>query len=260
MLEAAQYEDNAFVTLTYDDEHLPVDLSVNPRDTQAWLKRLRARIAPLKLRFFLVGEYGDTSERPHYHVALFGYKSCHFGQSRYSKLRRECCAACELVRETWQQGNVYLGSLEADSAGYMAGYVTKKMTHKDDARLKGRHPEFGRMSLRPGIGYSALWEIADALLKYEIGEVDVPQGLRHGSKELPLGRYLRRKLRLMVGKDEKISQEAFDALCAEMLSMRESARSDNENPSIKARVIEAGNARVRQMEGKQRIYRARKVL
>lgn len=97
MLEAYQYEHNAFVTLTYAPEKLPENGSLVPEHVQSWLKRLRARVAPSKFRFFLVGEYGDESERPHYHAALFGFRSCVYGQSQYSKRRSTCCHWCELV-------------------------------------------------------------------------------------------------------------------------------------------------------------------
>ena len=71
-LEASLHEHNSFVTLTYADQFLPEDGSVNPRHTQLWLKRLRKVLDPRKVRFFLCGEYGDQTFRPHYHACLFG--------------------------------------------------------------------------------------------------------------------------------------------------------------------------------------------
>lgn len=255
MLEAAQYQDNCFATLTYEDGNLPEGGTLVPSHPQLWLKRLRARVAPSKFRFFLVGEYGDASGRPHYHAALFGFPTCVNGDTRI-RCTGKPCHWCELVRETWAFGNIMLGKLEDDSAGYMAGYVTKKMTAAGDPRLNGRHPEFGRMSLRPGIGHDALWEIADILLKYELGDqmADVPLALQHGMKKLPLGRYLRRRLRTYVGKDEKISQEAFSALEKEMLELRLAARSDAENPSLKAKIVAAGEGRYASMVARTKIY------
>lgn len=262
MLEAAQYDANAFITLTYSDEFLPPGGSLVPSDTRDFLKRLRARVAPSRFRYFLVGEYGDTSFRPHYHAALFGFRSCEYGQSQYSARRTKCCYWCELVREAWGKGNVLLGTLEESSAGYMAGYVTKKLTRPDDPILKGRHPEFGRMSLKPGLGFSAMWDIADALLRYELdaSQPDVPESLRHGMKALPLGRYLRRHLRKMVGKDEKASQAAIDKMVFEMLPMRLSARSDKVDPSLKSHLINAGSGRAAGLLARQKIYKQRRSL
>lgn len=262
MLEAAQYEDNSFVTLTYSDENLPEGGTLVPDHYRLWLKRLRERIAPLRIRFFLVGEYGDKTFRPHYHAALFNFASCRYGQSQYSPFRKNCCAQCDLVRDTWRFGNVLLGTLEDASAGYMAGYVTKKMTRKDDGRLNGRHPEFGRMSLRPGIGGDAMWEIADSLMKYEIDEAmkDVPTALRHGKKQLPLGRYLRNRVRSFVGREARAPQAVIDEMAEELRPMRMAARSSSEKPSVKTHVVEANEPRIAGLEARERIHKQRKSL
>lgn len=263
MLEAAQYEDNAFVTLTYDDEALP-GLSLVPSDMQLFLKRLRAAVEPIRFRFFGVGEYGDASERPHFHLMLFGFKTCLLGMTAYDKLGNAvCCEQCRLVQKHWGKGRIQLAICENDSAGYISGYVTKKMTHKDDPRLKGRHPEFARMSRRPGLAYDALWDLADALMRYELEEAnngDVNNTLRHGVKQLPMGRYMQRKLRLMVGKDEKIPQAAFDAIQAEMRELREAARNDKENPSVKSHYLMDKEGLFLSREGKERLWRSRKSL
>lgn len=87
MLEAAQYHDNSFVTLTYDEEKLPVDLSVTPRTLQLFMKRLR-KVYPNRIRYFGVGEYGDQTMRPHYHLALFNFASCARGQTVASPRRK----------------------------------------------------------------------------------------------------------------------------------------------------------------------------
>lgn len=168
MLEASQHEHSCFVTLSYNERAKPADGSVNPKEFQDWMKRLRRRIEPLQVRYFGVGEYGDKTERPHYHVALFGYQGCLFGQSRYNTTRLDCCPQCDLIRDSWGRGFVYLGDLNVNSAEYVAGYTTKKMTRADDLRLNGRHPEFARMSLRPGIGADAMHEVASTLLKKKI--------------------------------------------------------------------------------------------
>ena len=115
----------------------------------------------LRLRYYLVGEYGDTTERPHYHICLFGYPPCAYGQTRLFKNERPCCAWCSGLQDTWSQGNVFSAELNELSIQYCAGYVTKKMTSHEDIRLNGRHPEFARMSNRPGIGVPALQFICE---------------------------------------------------------------------------------------------------
>lgn len=226
MLEAAQYDSNAFVTLTYDDEHLPIGGSLVPRDTQVWLKRLRKSLSPVRVRYYLVGEYGEVSNRPHYHVALFGYPSCSRGVTRIVKGRVSCCVACKGISDSWGNGLVYLGSLEEKSAQYIAGYVVKKMTSVGDKRLGGRCPEFGRMSLRPGVARDAMHEVASELMRYDLDErlSDVPVSLRHGKKkELPLGRYLRQNLRVMIGKDKNAPEASLEERALELRQLREEA-------------------------------------
>lgn len=219
--------DNCFANLTYEDSNLPLVVSstgatlpdLRPKDLQDWLKRLRAAISPLRIRFYAVGEYGDESWRPHYHVALFGFPTCLRGRTRrlpQSKNRpiwRGCCVQCELVGNTWGKGDVDLGTVDIGSAQYLAQYVTKKMTHRDNSLLLGRHPEFARMSLRPGIGHDFMHEVASSFLQYETAfqaaSADVPSALRVGSRSQPIGRYLRRTLRKLVGRDVNAPKEAL---------------------------------------------------
>ena len=72
MLEESVWELSCFATLTYDEMREPYDRSVNPKELVNFMKRLRRRMEPLKVRFYGVGEYGEESGRPHYHVCLFG--------------------------------------------------------------------------------------------------------------------------------------------------------------------------------------------
>lgn len=186
MLEALVHDRSSFLTLTYNKDCVPHAGSLCPLDLQLWLKRFRKKAG--KFRYYAVGEYGDSSERPHYHLAVFG-------------LGRE---AGPDVQDTWGKGFTYTGDLTLASAQYVAGYVTKKMTDTNDERLCGRYPEFARMSLRPGIGYAAVSRIAEALQnKYGWDEInrtgDVPQMLKHAGRSLPLGRFMREKLRDALG-------------------------------------------------------------
>ena len=230
MLEAAQYKDNSFVTLTYDEEKLPSDLSVSPRTLQLFMKRLR-KVYPVKLRYFGCGEYGDQTMRPHYHLALFNFASCERGQTRFSRHGTPCCAPCSMVAQAWGFGNVMLGTLEPKSMAYVAGYVTKKMTSAGDPRLEGRLPEFARMSLRPGIGLGMMDDLASVLMEHKLDEkmIDVPTSLQHGTKQWPLGRYLRRKLRARIGRDENTPYEEVRKRQEEMQPLREVAW-NNEKP------------------------------
>lgn len=216
MLESLDHGDNSFVTLTYDPNVYDGDLC--PEHLRDWLKRLRKRISPKRVRYYSVGEYGDHTGRAHYHSALFGFPPC-YGTSR---IIGDCnCPSCSVVRQTWGFGHVLVGRLEMKSAAYLSGYVTKKMTMRDDPRLMGRHPEFARMSLRPGIGASAMWNVASVVLQHSLEERgDVPQALKFGGKEFPLGRYLRNQLRKMVGKNEGCPRETLQELANQVSLVR----------------------------------------
>lgn len=263
MLEAAQCEDNAFVTLTYDDASLPEGGSLRPRDLQLWIKRYRRHYAPFRFRFFGVGEYGDQTWRPHYHVALFGVPSCLYGRSRYA-LRNDCCRVCDGIRETWGLGHVYVGELTPESCGYVASYVVKKLN--SDKRslglLNGRHPEFTRQSRHPGIGFSSMREVAKTLQRHGLVSrlTDVPMSLQHGSRKLPLGRYLRRVLREELGWDGKITQEAMDEIAAELLPVRMAARADAENPSLRHHLVERDKGRLASAEARAKIFKQRRTI
>lgn len=277
-LEASTHKENAFITLTYDDKHLPKEGSLAPEETRNWLKRLRATIEPARVRYYLVGEYGDQTWRPHYHVALFGYPACYHGVSRYNRERQECCKACDLIRDTWGNGAIYSGSLGTKSAQYISGYVTKKMTRFDDPRLQQRmqelgvnlHPEFSRKSLKPGIGREALWDIASTIMEFDLEERqgDVPSSLRHGSRLLPLGRYLRNELRKMVGMDAKAPQSTLDAMEDEVFALLEDAGIDAESLSkvhgearklaIKNALINAAHQRNLNAETRAEIFKSKR--
>jgi len=264
MLESLCYSDNAFVTLTYAEDKLPVGMSLVPKDLQDWLKRFRAAISPLKIRYYGVGEYGDINWRPHYHVALFGYPSCTccVRNSGQPTSRWFSCPVCSLVHDTWGRGIIHHGELSKHSAGYIAGYVTKKMTSVDDPRLEGKHPEFCRMSLKPGIGANFMFEPASVTMQYglDVSEPDAPAHLLVGGKPMPIGRYLRQKYRLYIGKDKNAPQSTLDEHAEEMRPLFMAARASAENPSFKKAVIKAGDQRVLQDETRRNIYKRRRSL
>lgn len=232
IMESYCHTENSFLTLTYANDRLPmmyVSGCQEPVSTlaavhlQRFLKRLRKAVAPLRFRFFGVGEYGDVTWRPHYHLILFGMPTCRRGLTRRDAITKEpqafdCCDVCRLVHEKWGYGHVYLGAVNKDTAEYVAKYTIKKLTSGDDDRLGGRNPEFSRMSNRRGIGFDALWEISDALMKYGLEDRDdVPYALRHGNKHYGLGRYLREKLREQIGMEPGCPQATMDKIQKEML-------------------------------------------
>jgi len=261
MLEQSLWENNAFVTLTYSDEKLPVGGTLVPSHLSLFLKRLRYAIAPERIRFFGVGEYGDQSERPHYHLALFNYRTCERGRTDHNAIMRRggCCNQCDLISREWGLGGVDVGLLEPSSAAYVCGYVAKKWTDKDDFRLNGRHPEFARMSKRPGLGAGVMDEVASTLLALPNFDslVDVPTALSHGKRTLPLGNYLVRRLRTRVGREPNCPQAKREEIQAEMSPLRIAAKTltpdGKDRSKITAQLLtEVNEGKLKQIDGKYR--------
>lgn len=149
--EASLYEDNSFLTLTYDDDHLPRDGSLHVSDFQCFMKRLRKSIAPKRVRYYHCGEYGETTGRPHYHALLFGYSSP--DRKFFSKRGENPIFTSDSMSKLWPLGFSVEGDVSFDSAAYVARYVMKKVTgEKADSHYQGRLPEYTTMSRRPGIG------------------------------------------------------------------------------------------------------------
>lgn len=171
--EAKMWKDNCFVTLTYDDEHLPVAGSVCYRDVQLFMKRLRkAKRSSVSnpLRFFLGAEYGETNRRPHYHALFF---NCGFSDKLFlfNNARKEPLYTSAELTRLWGLGHCSIGEVTLDSAVYCAKYAMKKIniSEKSGAEVRAeyerryvvfdsdgvvyeRAKEFAIMSRRPGIG------------------------------------------------------------------------------------------------------------
>lgn len=231
MLESTLHEKSSFVTLTYNDEHLPADRSLSPDDLKHFLMRLRTYIYPLRIRYFACGEYGGTrfgsaeatrDINPHYHLALYGmdYTDADIIQKAWSKEKQPI-------------GLVDVKFLEPASALYLAKYVTKKMTGKEDERLRITedfclHPEFQRQSLKPGLGAGVMDKLAVAYkgphLQRNIALTgDISNDVTFLGKTVKLGRYLQSKLRERLGFKTTGAQEGWQekALLRQMLEKEE---------------------------------------
>ena len=177
MHEASLYDDqsgNCFLTLTYRDEwdcsleerkngyHIPSDGSLHPSHLQKFIKRVRKKYAPKKIRFFAVGEYGEETNRPHYHVILFNHD---FSDSVAIREKEGIWLyESDELSGLWPYGFSTVGSVTFESAAYCARYCLKKITGPQAEEHYERfdpelgyyyqlHPEFTRMSLKPGVGY-----------------------------------------------------------------------------------------------------------
>lgn len=176
LLESKSWTDNWFLTLTYDDDHLPFSIhpdsgevignTLEPADVRDFFKVLREYYRDtynhIGIRFFMAGEYGDSTARPHYHVIMFNlplddlvvYSRSPLGDVYYTSA---------LINSKWKKGQVIIGEVSAESVAYTARYCQKKATKNIDYDFIGIHREYVNMSRRPGI--------ALPYLKEHIGEI-----------------------------------------------------------------------------------------
>lgn len=191
MLELHCHAASCFVTLTYKDE--PNEFE--PDHLRVLFKQLRRRRGPF--RYLAVGERGKASGRRHYHVALFGVSM----------------AESFAVRECWVHGFVDVGELNSRSSAYLVKYLLKDY---------GDEKPFRRMSLKPGIGGLAVGRLAAGLAPLLSSEVieDVPPAIRVAARKFPLGSYVRKKVRVLSGRDPHTPalvraqhQEEYKAKC-----------------------------------------------
>ena len=147
--EASLHEENCFITLTYDDEKLgypAVDL--DKRHIQLFLKRLRKRIK-VPIRFYQCGEYGGKTNRPHYHMIIFGWQPDDLVYLKTTKKGQELYKS-DFLADVWSYGFVGVGALTMKTAPYCTKYMQKL-----DKREHNVKP-FSTMSLKPGIGFGVI--------------------------------------------------------------------------------------------------------
>lgn len=148
-----------FVTLTYDEEHVPFDsngnMAVSKEDVQKFMKRLRYRCGD-GIRFFLNSEYGELG-RPHYHALIFNIPSeLMFEGARRIFRKGSISFTCPFLMSIWKMGNVEFGTASKERAGYTARYFIDRK--EIDPILV---PNFSLMSRNPGIGNAYMKEIID---------------------------------------------------------------------------------------------------
>lgn len=168
--EAQLYDSNLFVTFTYDNEKKPVGcwnlVSLEYSDFQDFMKRLRKKLRGVSksvdgrtpIRFFVSGEYGGRTKRPHWHAILFNTRFPDQQRLMNGTYRSTMCD------ELWKYGNTVIGDVTPRSASYVAGYTLKKVhgarsgEHYADVvdmstgEVLSRRPELVQMSRSPGIG------------------------------------------------------------------------------------------------------------
>lgn len=155
---------SAFITLTYDQEHLPKDGSLDKRALQLFWKRLRK--AGHHIRYFACGEYGPQTNRPHYHAVVFGYWPEH--RVLYPGNRNIPMYRSRDLEQLWPFGTSYFSPVTRENATYVAKYTLAKYDEKGQPRDFGeRQPPFLTMSTHPGIGANYARDNARALVRLD---------------------------------------------------------------------------------------------
>lgn len=177
-LEASMYPKNYnwFITLTYNDDHLPLnDLDnaiLEKKHLSDFIKRLRSYFRDNYnfngIRFYASGEYSDAL-RPHYHLILFNCPLELFNDFKYYKTSKDGnqLFISEKLENLWSFGFCVIGNFSWQSSAYVARYVMKKRLGVD-ADFYNRFemtPEFSVMSRRPGIAKPYFDKNIDSILK-----------------------------------------------------------------------------------------------
>lgn len=207
--ESTLYEQNWFLTLTYDTEHLPWIDSVNtttgevilgnplyPKHLTKFMKDIRRQweyhFNHEGIRFFACGEYGELYERPHYHICLMNFPIPEEELVLEThNMEGDAIYSCERIEKIWGKGMVRLGALTWQSAAYVARYMVKKQKGPESEAYyhsKGQIPEFTRMSRRPGIGREWYEQHKEEIYKND--EIFIPG--KKGAKKLKPAKYFDR--------------------------------------------------------------------
>lgn len=157
--ESTLHTQNSFLTLTYDNKHLPPDHKINKKHLQDFFKRVRS--SGVKLRYIACGEYGGVTKRPHYHAIIFGKDwledSYPVTDTLYSHTG---------LQDQWSMGYITIAPVTMASICYVCGYVNKKIDDEDT---------FNLMSRRPGIGHDWLTKYKSDIVRTGVVSIEGQQ-------------------------------------------------------------------------------------
>lgn len=225
ILELADHDSAIFVTLTYNNDHLPISAqgfpTLSKRDVQLFMKRLRKYFDPVKIRFYLSGEYGTRTHRPHYHAIIYGIGLDSFPDLVYrgnNDLGHPFYSS-PTFESLWGNGFVLFSSVTWRTCNYVARYVLKKQSQKDEV-LGVALPPFNLSSRNPGIGFSHAVDLLQS------GDTVFSVDGKDGIHEFPIPRSIIKRLkeqdvdnlsdmcydRAKVSRDKLLSDLAFSGL------------------------------------------------
>lgn len=225
MLELDTWKKAIFVTLTYDRNHvhssvmsvrdvdglfLPLDpqerivdgeylfpdfYTLDKRDCQLFMKSLRRQFEDRIVRFYLAGEYGEKTLRPHYHAIIYN-----IGLNDFSDLKKDGKNELgdqyyhsEWMDKLWKRGKVVIADVSWKTCAYVARYVTKKVNGPRSVEygIRNCQAEFSLMSRKPGIGKKYLDEHPYCL---DYREINLPTA--DGGLKIQIPEYYLRQIEL----------------------------------------------------------------
>lgn len=166
VIELQDNPDAIFLTLTYNNENLPfteVEFedetiagrpTLSVRDLQLFFKRLRKKFPGKRIRYYVAGEYGPKTHRPHYHAIVYGIGLSDFPDlvSRGYNELKDPYFTSQIMENIWSNGFILMSQVTHKTCAYVARYVMKKHYGFNKRELSGATPEFNLSSRRPGIG------------------------------------------------------------------------------------------------------------
>lgn len=199
MLEEEKISSSShFVTITYDTTHVPISkngfMTLDKRDFQLFMKRLRKLCPDASLKYYAVGEYGTNNKRPHYHAIIFN------------------CPNPQLFSDAWERGAVHVGTVSGDSIAYTMKYIDKLSGKPSHAR-DDRQPEFPLMSKGLGKNY-----LTPEMVDYHKADISRLYATREGGHRIALPRYYRGKI---YSEDEQKQQMRYVAQVVGVTERRE---------------------------------------
>jgi hypothetical protein len=190
-LEHKEHYKSSFVTLTYNDENIPFDKhpiftkiavpTLYKPDLQNYIKKIR-KAYQKKIRYYCIGEYGEKTERPHYHILFFG-----IGMHEW-----------DILDSKWEKGHTHVGDITDSSIHYCTKYVFKSQKYYDYPQTP-----FSTMSTKPAIG--SKWLLRNNERKSELGK---PFVYENGRKHR-MPKYFREKIFTEAEREEQAEQARY---------------------------------------------------
>lgn len=196
MLELSVCEKAVMITLTYSDLFLWLQTrfyddgtvnSLQKEEPSRFIKRLRKVTGIKGLRYLVSGEYGKHfTERPHYHIVLFGIDNNHpifDSKVKFYKNGKPGYYITDFPQ--WRYGHIELNfyPIDAGAIRYATKYAIKEKgkTADDMYKIRKIHPQFINVSRKPGLGYYGLIKNLDLFKHQFYGHL--------GSRKISLPRY-----------------------------------------------------------------------